>query len=217
MPRTARPVASGIPLHIVHRGHNRVACFRAPDEYSAYLALLGKAASLSQCRVHAYVLMTNHVHLLVTPSDAGSAAALMKTVAQRFAQASNARYKRTGALWEGRFYSGLVLRDSQFLACHRYIELNPVRAGMVGHPAAYEWSSYRINAEGQQSSLVEPHETYLRLAHDPAERLTAYRELFSTELSPADLEAIRRGPRGPRGRPKKGTVPISEKGTVPFI
>ncbi|HEX6266941.1 MAG TPA: transposase [Burkholderiales bacterium] len=133
MPRLARLIVPDVSVHIVQRGHRRAACFFDDADYLAYLVALGTYASRFQCAVHAYCLMTNHVHLLVTPGDAAGCALLMKHLAQRHSKRINARLARTGTLWEGRFYSALVTSEDYVLACYRYIELNPLRAGMVGH------------------------------------------------------------------------------------
>src|SRR5210317_680022 len=163
MPRRARLSIAGIPWHIIQRGNNRSACFYADEDYHRYLATLREQAEKHGCRVHAYVLMTNHVHLLITPERKDSAALLMKHLGQRYVQYINRTYKRSGTLWEGRFRSCLAQSEGYALACYRYIELNPVRANMVSHPRNYPWSSYRINAEGKKNDLIVPNEQYLRL------------------------------------------------------
>jgi len=142
MPRRARLVAPGIPLHIIQRGNNRQACFFHDDDYSLYLDWLLDYSELAGCTMHAYVLMTNHVHLLLTPGTKESAGLLMKRLGQRYVQYVNRTYRRSGTLWEGRFRSCIAQEDIYLLICQRYIELNPVRAGMVRYPADYRWSSY---------------------------------------------------------------------------
>ena len=173
MPRRARLSIPGIPWHIIQRGNNRSACFCAEEDYRRYLDTLGTLAPKYGCAVHAYVLMTNHVHLLLTPERADSAALLMKHLGQRYVQYVNRSYRRSGTLWEGRFRSCLTQSEDYVLACYRYIELNPVRASMVAHPRDYRWSSYRANAEGLADSLITPHIEYLRLGADPQERRAA--------------------------------------------
>ena len=135
MPRRPRVVLPNVPLHLIQRGNNRQACFYADDDYRFYLEWLETYAREAGCAVHAYVLMTNHVHLLLTSSTAGGAGAMMKRLGQRYVQYVNRTYRRSGTLWEGRYRSSLVLEDDYLLACYRYIELNPVRAGIVEHPA----------------------------------------------------------------------------------
>ena len=139
MPRRARLVVPCIPWHIIQRGNNRTACFYENSDYQYYLDTLAEQAIKYGCRIHAYCLMTNHVHLLLTPEQYDSAALLMKHLGQRYVQYINRGYRRSGTLWEGRFRSCLVQERNYVLACYRYIEMNPVRAGMATHPAEYRW------------------------------------------------------------------------------
>jgi putative transposase len=196
MPRRARLSLPNVPLHIIQRGNNRQACFFADEDYRNYLDWLGEYAVKTGCRVHAYVLMTNHVHLLVSVEHGGSAGSLMKALGQRYVQYVNRSYRRSGTLWEGRFRSCLTQEETYLLACQRYIELNPVRADMVAHPADYRWSSYRGNAQGEEDALVKPHPLYERLGSDAASRQAAYRELFRYELEPGLVDEIRRATNG---------------------
>lgn len=191
MPRRARLAVPGIPWHIIQRGNNRSACFYAEDDYRRYLETLTEMASRYGCSVHAYVLMTNHVHLLLTPTREDSASLLMKHLGQRYVQYINRQYRRSGTLWEGRFRSCLAQKEEYVIACYRYIELNPVRANMMSHPREYRWSSYRCNAEGQTSTLITPHHEYLRLDRTDAARRAAYRALFANHLEPERLTEIR--------------------------
>ena len=140
MPRRPRITLAGVPLHIIQRGNNRQACFYTDEDYHSYLGWLEEYSRESKCAVHAYVLMTNQVHLLLTPGTAGSAGQMMKRLGQRYVQYVNRSYRRSGTLWEGRFRSCLG-QEEQYLLGYRYIEPNPVRAGMVEHPAEYRWSS----------------------------------------------------------------------------
>ena len=142
MPRRARLSLPGVPWHIIQRGNNRSVCFHAEDDYQFYLHYLKEFADKFGCALHAYVLMTNHVHLLLTPARDDSAALMMKHLGQRYVQYVNRTYRRSGTLWEGRFRSCLTQSEDYVLACYRYIELNPVRAGMVLKPQDYRWSSY---------------------------------------------------------------------------
>lgn len=196
MPRRPRLVLPHIPLHLIQRGNNRQACFATDRDYRFYLEWLHEFAGETGCRVHAYVLMTNHVHLLLSPNCGESTGALMKALGQRYVQYFNRTYRRSGTLWEGRYRSCLIQAEDYLLACQRYIELNPVRAGMVAHPADYRWSSYRANAQGEENVLVTPHESYLGLGVTEASRLTAYRELFRSELKPEVVEQIRQASNG---------------------
>ena len=196
MSRLPRPVAPGIPLHIIQRGNNRQRCFFGESDYLIYLDLLRQAARHAGCQVHAYVLMTNHVHLLVTPATAEGPATMMKALGERYVRYVNRRYERTGSLWEGRYRSCLVQEDSYLLACQRYIELNPVRAGMVSHPNQYPWSSYRHNAHGETSNVITPHAIYSDLAARPSMRESAYRHLFTAEIPTRVLNKVRRATNG---------------------
>jgi len=196
MPRRARLSLPNIPLHIIQRGNNRQACFYADEDYRFYLDWLREHADKKGCQIHAYVLMTNHVHLLVSAEQPDAPGALMKALGQRYVQYVNRTYRRSGTLWEGRFRSCLTQEESYLLACQRYIELNPVRAGMVEHPAEYRWSSYRGNAQGEHDLLLKPHLLYQTLGEDAASREAAYRELFRYELEPGLVDEIRRATNG---------------------
>jgi putative transposase len=191
MPRRPRVHLDWVPLHIVQRGHNRGPCFFDDQDRYAYLGWLGEALQRERCRLHAYVLMTNHVHLLMTPEDAGSVPRMLISVGRHYVQHINHTYGRTGTLWDSRYKSSLVQADTYLLLCHRYIELNPVRAEMVSDPADYRWSSYRANALGEPNALLSPHPLYLALAFDPAQRFAAYRALFSSALEDAPLAELR--------------------------
>ena len=191
MARRARLRFPGLPLHIVQRGNNRDACFFADNDRLVYLGLLRELLSPSGCLLHAFVLMTNHVHLLVTPERSESASLLMKRLGQEYVQYVNRCRNRTGSLWEGRFRSSVVDSEDYLLRCYRYIELNPVRAGIAAGPADYPWSSFRANALGHPSALVTPHAGYLALGRTEEERICSYRGLFSDSLTEAQLEEIR--------------------------
>ncbi|WP_338026909.1 transposase [Coralloluteibacterium stylophorae] len=151
-----------IPQHIVQRGNNRQVCFAAEIDYWQYLLELREASVKHRCAIHAYVLMTNHVHLLVTPEEAGGVSRMMQAIGRRYVGCFNARYRRTGTLWEGRFKSALVDSEHYLLRCYRYIELNPVRAHMTASPGGYRWSSYRCNADDHPDPILTPHPEYLK-------------------------------------------------------
>ncbi len=168
MPRHARLRIAGLPFHVIQRGNNRSPCF-----------------------MDAYVLMTNHVHLLLTPERVDGVSMLMKNLGQRFVQHINRTHHRTGSLWEGRFRSSIVDSDAYLFRCHRYIELNPVRAGMVPAPEQYPWSSHGFNASGVASSLLVPHQKYLELGSNAEERTNSYRRMFGTALGQEEIQAIR--------------------------
>jgi putative transposase len=191
MPRRPRIHLDGIPLHIVQRGHNREPCFFTEEDYSSYLHWLSQALGESECSLHAYVLMTNHVHLLLTPKKAEAVPKLIISLGRRYVQYINRSYRRTGTLWDSRYKSSLVQAESYLLACQRYIELNPVRAAMVEDPAHYRWTSYRANALGQADALLTPHPLYRALGQSDEEQRAAYRALFRAQLDGAAIDDIR--------------------------
>lgn len=196
MPRRPRLSIAGIPWHIIQRGNNRSACFYHDDDYRYYLQALQEQSQKFHCAVHAYALMTNHVHLLLTPARADSASHLMKHLGQRYVQYVNKAYRRSGTLWEGRFRSCLAQDDIYVLTCYRYIELNPVRAGMVSDPADYPWSSYQANALGIHNPLLTPHALYNDLGRTVDSRQQAYRFLFQAHLDDSQIQEIRRATNG---------------------
>lgn len=181
---------------MIQRGNNRSACFFAREDYSYYLANLAELADKHNCAVHAYCLMTNHFHLLLTPDDSLAPGHMMKALGQRYVQYVNRTYRRSGTLWEGRYRSSLLQDEVYLLVCHRYIELNPVRASMVDHPGDYPWSSYRANAQGETDPVLTPHDLYLSLGASVEERLASYRELFRHELPPGEVDQIRQATNG---------------------
>ena len=191
MARLPRYFVPSQPLHIIQRGNNREAIFAADDDYRFYLECLKEAALREGLAIHAYVLMTNHVHLLATPQTETSLSKTLQSVGRRYVQYFNYTYDRTGTLWEGRYKATLIDSEHYLLTCMRYIELNPVRASMVDHPGDYPWSSYPANAQGKEQALITPHTLYRRLGRTDSERQVAYRQLFRAQLSKADIEAIR--------------------------
>ncbi|MGH8693008.1 MAG: transposase [Burkholderiales bacterium] len=196
MPRKPRLQVAGLPVHVIQRGNNRQACFFAEEDYRFFLGHLGKLAKRFRCSVHAYVLMTNHFHLLLTSELASGPSLLMKFMGQRYVQYVNRVYKRSGSLWEGRFRSSLVQTERYVLGCYRYIEMNPVRANMVKHPGDYPWSSYAANADGKKVEWLTPHGEYLALGEEESKRLAAYRGLFATDLDPELVREIRTSTHG---------------------
>jgi putative transposase len=196
MARPPRLVVPDIALHIVQRGNDRQVCFREDTDYLVYLSNLRDLARKMKCALHAYCLMTNHVHLLMTPAEPSGCVMLMRDLGQRYVGYFNRRYARTGTLWEGRFRSHLVDSAAYVLACYRYIELNPVRARMVGSPGAYTWSSHNGNSGAVQNVLLTPHAEYAALAADDTARWAAYRRLFDATDDPVFLEAVREAARG---------------------
>jgi putative transposase len=200
-----------VALHVVQRGNNRAACFRAKSDYLVYLRLLHQLSAKRACAVHAYCLMTNHVHLLITPAAADGCADLMRDLGQRYVQHFNRTYTRTGTLWEGRFRSCVAESARYVLACYRYIELNPVRAGIVMHPRDYPWSSHRANAVDDDDPLVTAHPEYAGMGSDLASRRAAYRALFEGTLDAELDDRIRDATKGgfalASQRFKSGVVP----------
>lgn len=191
MPRHPRLRVIDLPVHIVQRGNNRQPCFFAKADYLFYLNRLAAFVARFQCELHAYVLMTNHVHLLLTPRIGTGISLLMKFLDQSYAQYVNYTYKRSGTLWEGRFRSSVVQSQHYLLACYRYIEMNPVRASIVKHPGDYRWSSYAANTGDRSAIQLTPHLEYLGLSADEDRRRVVYRELFATELDRELLREIR--------------------------
>ena len=192
MPRQIRYNLPGIPQHVIQRGNNRQATFFAEEDYTRYLSDLKSACDSHQCEVHAYVLMTNHVHLLMTPLKEDGIAKTMQSLGRRYVVYINHTYRRTGTLWEGRYKAALIDSEQYLLTCYRYIELNPVRAeGMVDHPDEYRWSSYRANALGEVDELLKPHPLYLALGVSPQARQATYRALFDAHIDEHSLLAIR--------------------------
>lgn len=191
MPRRPRGYLANYTYHIVQRGNNKEACFLEPQNYQFYLELWQEVATKNDVAVHAYCLMTNHIHFLVTPKTETGISKSMQAIGSRYAQYINKHYSRTGTMWEGRHRSSLVQNDRYLLACYRYIEMNPVRAGMVKDPGDYPWSSFLANAWGNESWLI-PHSVYLGLSVDDESRLLQYRQLFQNDIPENDLALIRK-------------------------
>ena len=191
MPRKPRHYLAGMPCHIVQRGNNRSVCFFSEDDYHAYLEYLHDACQRYAVELHAYVLMTNHTHLLMTPQCREGISRVMQSLGRRYVQSINHRYGRSGTLWEGRHKSSLVQADGYLLSCYRYIELNPVRARMVAHPVDYRWSSYRANAHGLIDKGLTAHALYKALGKSAESRQHAYRALFEDALDRDTVRAIR--------------------------
>ncbi len=180
-----------MPQHVIQRGNNRQVCFADEQDFAAYAGWLKGYSKKYQVDIHAWVLMTNHVHLLCTPRGQNAVSHMMQSLGRHYVRYFNFSYKRTGTLWEGRFKSCLVQEETYLIQLYRYIELNPVRAGMVEQPSDYVWSSYPINALGKVSELCTPHAVYLALGKDANERQASYRELFKHHVDGKLLEDIR--------------------------
>ena len=191
MARLPRYFVEGQPHHIIQRGNNRVPIFASSGDYLFCLACLRKAAAEQAVSIHAYVLMTNHIHLLATPRTPQSLPKMKQSVGRRYVQHFNRARKRTGTLWEGRYRGTLIESERYFLTCMRYIEMNPVRAGLAPRPGEYPWSSYHFNGDGRSDALLTPHAVYLELGRTKATRASAYRGLFQQSLVADDVEAIR--------------------------
>ena len=191
MARKPRFNIVGIPQHIIQRGNNRAACFYNEEDYRFYLKCLEESAEKFNCLIHAYVLMTNHVHILATPQQKYSVSQMMQSIGRKYVRYINTSYQRSGTLWEGRFKSSLVDTQTYFLVCMRYIELNPVRAGMNEIPGEYKWSSYQANGYGKKDTCLTEHPVYLDLANCKKMRTHAYRALFSNAIAYEHLHEIR--------------------------
>ncbi|MBA2079608.1 transposase [Rhodanobacter sp. PCA2] len=191
MARLPRLDLPGIPQHIVQRGNNRLPCFLDDVDRRRYLHLLRMALLDTHCALHGYVLMDNHVHLLATPPEAGAIARLMQKLGRCYVAQFNARHRRTGTLWEGRYKACLVDSESYVLQCMRYIDLNPVRARLTDDPLAYAWSSCAAHCGQREDTLLTPHPAYCSLACPGSNRTDTYRCLVYQALSDDDLIAIR--------------------------
>lgn len=191
MPRVHRHFLPGQPVHVIARGNNRQQTFFSPQDARFYLDLLGEAAAEHGLAIHAYVLMTNHVHLLASPRDADSLPKAMRDIAWHYTRRINATQSRTGSLWEGRYRGCLIDTETYFFVCSRYIELNPLRAGLAAAPEAYRWSSYRANALAERDALMTPHQLYLDLAATAVGRASSYRALFDQPLPAESIETLR--------------------------
>ena len=191
MARLPRFVIPEQQQHVIVRGNNRAEIFCADADYSFYLEKLKLACDKHGCSVHAYVLMTNHVHLLITPHFEQSLGKTMQMLGRYYVQYYNYCYRRTGTLWEGRYKATLIDSEAYLLTCMRYIELNPVRAGIAVDPSDYPWSSYRHNVLGEANDMVVLHPEYQRLGESNEARQAAYRELFRYQLSENNITEIR--------------------------
>jgi putative transposase len=194
MPRPPRVITPGVPLHITQRGVDRCPTFLDDGDFATYMWALRVAIERTKCAVHAYTLMTNHVHLLLTPADDRGPAKLMQLAGGWYTRYFNDRYRRSGPLWDGRYRSRHVTDGSYFFACSRYIERNAVRAGLVDDCAAYPWSSFHHNARGEQDAVVTAHALYTALGADHGSRCRVYRELCRDDPSSKVEAEIRTAP-----------------------
>ena len=191
MPRKPRFFLPDVPVHIVQRGHSREPVFFEDGDYQAYLGWLEEAAERYGCDIHAYVLMTNHIHILATPRDKQSVSRMMQYIGRRYVPYINFTYGTSGSLWEGRFKASLISDEQYLLTCMRYIELNPVRANMVNSPGYYRWSSYRYNAQDKGDMLVTEHPIYTAMGRTKATRCENYKSLFKAHIDNDQLKSIR--------------------------
>lgn len=192
MPRLPRYVLPGHPQHIILRGHNHIPIFVTNYDYESFYEYVREACEKYQCNVHAWMLMQDHVHILMTPFDRYGITKTMRTVGQRYSQYFNSEYRRTGTLWDGRYKATLVDPDGYALTCCQYIELNAVRANITTNPGEYRWSSYHANALGYKDDLVKPHDSYLMLGETPKERQQKYRTKFLVDINIEVIDEIRR-------------------------
>ncbi len=191
MARLSRYYIKDQPQHIIQRGNNREPIFAGQQDYEFYLECLADAAKRNKLKIHAYVLMTNHVHLLASPLEESSIPKTMKSIGRKYVQYFNYHYDRTGTLWEGRYKATLVVSEAYLLTCMRYIELNPVRARIVRQPKNYPWSSFKFNALGEPDKLITPHELYDALGKSSNNRQAAYTDLFKEKIAIETLDEIR--------------------------
>jgi len=195
MPRKPRLEVVGLPHHLVQRGVNRQTVFFDHNSYLTYLNLLKKYAEQYEVHIHCWCLMTNHVHLLVTPLQAGSMSRMMQNLNRAYVQIINMRFNRTGHLWSGRFKASLIEHEQYLFTCMRYIELNPVRAGIVKHPNDYLWSSWHANTGRRRSRLITAHICYAELGKSESERFRYYQDLVLNNTEPEEEERLRQATR----------------------
>jgi putative transposase len=191
MARALRLQISGLTQHVIQRGNNRIEIFRSPSDFAFFLAALYTACTRYLLDVHAYALMTNHFHLLATPRTTTSISETMRAIGPKYVRYFNRKYARTGTLYEGRYRSCVIDTDVYWLTCMRYVELNPLRAGLVSQPDAYRWSSYAANAFGMPDKLIVPHPLYMSLGQSPQIRQQSWRSICGEVLTTEQLTEIR--------------------------
>jgi len=211
MARMPRIDVPGAPQHLIARGNNRAACFLTDQDRHVYLRYLAEAADDCACAIHAYVLMTNHVHLLATGHEPRAISRLMQSIGRRYARYFNHVHERTGTLYEGRFKSSLIDSDAYFLTVMRYVELNPVRAGLADHPVRFRWSSFRANASGAPAKPLTPHALYLELGGANSDRARHYQRLFDIPLEDRELHEIRTNTNKGKALGHRGQVTLPNK------
>jgi len=191
MPRPRRLEPAGIALHVIQRGNNRGSCFFGDIDRRFYLKCLAEYAERRGCAVHAYALMTNHVHMLVTPVEEGGVSLMLQDIGRRYVRVINEARERTGTLWEGRFKSNLIDSDTYLFACHRYIELNPVRAGMAVSPEDYAWTSHAHYTNSKPNRLISEHPVYVALGPTAESRRLEFLKLFDVPFEEQALMKLR--------------------------
>jgi putative transposase len=197
MARRPRIYIPGLTQHVVQRGNNKGTVFVDTSDYRFFLRLLQHESVRCSVAIHAYALMTNHFHLMATPAHEAGLSTLMQNLGRTYVPVFNLKHHRTGGLWEGRYRSFVIETESYWFKCMRYVELNPVRAGMVSRPDEYRWSSARAHVCGDDDQVLTSHELYLRLGETPPERQLAWRAVCGEKVTDSELtelrEAIRRG------------------------
>jgi putative transposase len=191
MARPLRIVNTDTTQHVIHRGNNRMDIFACDADYEAFLYALQEVIIRHPIKIHTYVLMTNHVHFTVTPESGEALASAMQALGTRYVPYYNHRYRRTGHMFQGRYRSFEIDSESYWLSCARYVELNPVRAGLAATPGAYRWSSYAAHAFGKEDPLVTFHWLYLALGKTAEARQHAWRALCGAPVSDGQLAEIR--------------------------
>jgi len=190
MARQPRLVLPDQPHHVLQRGNDNQPIFRDDDDHRRFLEFLRESAKFYRVAIHAYVLMPNHVHLLATPSDEDGLAAMMQKVGRLYVPWFNNKYGRSGTLFQGRFRTSVIDANAYFLACVRYIELNPQRSQLAFDPLEYPWSSYAHHAGVRPDPLITDHAKYWELGNTPFQREAAYIELAQQGMSGQELDAI---------------------------
>ena len=190
MPGRLRSELEGIPLHLIQKGINRLSLFYTDDDFNSYLYFLKVASKQESVAIHSYVLMSNHIHLLVTPACKGGVTRMMSRLTRDYTDYFNFKYYRSGDLFNSRMQSCLIDAENYLLSSQRYIELNPVHAGLVKHPLQYNWSSYGVNAHGDKSEVISPHDVYSALGKSNPDRHRSYRALFKDQLTPTLVKEI---------------------------
>jgi putative transposase len=190
MARLPRLTLPGFPHHVIQRGNNRQAIFQAVSDYQTLLGLLAESAIKFEVQIHAYVLMSNHFHLLVTPQTEDGLPHLMQAVGRSYVRYFNGTHKRSGTLWEGRYKSTLIQTDRYLLACMAYIDLNPVRAGLVAQARDYPWSSFGYYTGQRADKFITPHPLVWELGNTPFAREAAYAELVQSGIGSVQQQAL---------------------------